>query len=64
MSAIEYVLYGTGSEPDGAAPYCRLAECEEHGLERVDSSKIISTGPDLCDVGVFACGRIVKEDVF
>lgn len=62
---IEYEPYGTGEEPEGWAPYCRLATCEDHGLEAVVGHRIIPTGPgDLCDVGVFRCGRIVTEDVF
>lgn len=54
---------GTG-EPEWA-PYVRLAVCDHHGLEAVTDRRIIPTGPgDLCDVGVFACGAVVTEDVF
>lgn len=67
MFNIEYEPYAAtpnADEPDWA-PYCRMAECEEHGLEHVARNRTIPTGPgDLCDVGVFACGRIVTEDVF
>lgn len=60
--SLQYEMYG--DEGENLAPYCRLAVCEEHGLERVDGERTISTGYDQCDVGVFPCGRIVMEDVF
>jgi hypothetical protein len=39
--------------------------CEEHGLQKVVSVRIIDTGAgDSCEVGVMACDHIVTEDVF
>ena len=67
-AVIEYDLYPSledPSEPD-FAPYVRLAECPEHPgvLEPVTNKRVISTGYDDCEVGVFLCGEIVGEDVF
>jgi hypothetical protein len=66
---IEWDLYPSledPTEPDWA-PYVRMGECREHPgrLEAITGTTTIPTGPgDLCDVGVFACGTIVAEDVF
>jgi hypothetical protein len=66
IDAEPYASLEDPNEPDWA-PYVRMAECREHPghLEPVTGHRIIPTGPgDLCDVGVFACGAIVVEDVF
>jgi hypothetical protein len=62
---VAYEPYDAGDgEPDWA-PYVRLADCDAHGLEPVTGHRIIPTGPgDTCEVGTFACGAIVTEDVF
>jgi len=56
----EWLQYGE----DDYAEYSVLGQCDEHGLERIVSERDISTGADLCRVGVFLCGAINKDDVF
>ena len=62
---VEHEPYASGNNEPDWAPYVRLATCTEHGLEPVTGHRTIPTGPgDLCDVGTFACGAVVAEDVF
>lgn len=46
------------------APVVRLAWCDDHGLEPVTGEKQYRTGYDRGVAGEFACGQIVKDDVF
>lgn len=60
----DYVPYQNEQGDLDYAEVCDLERCEEHGLERIARRRTISTGYDTCSVRVFACGEVVKDDVF